>query len=155
MTMPIQFNTLEYARMLEAAGIPTDQAEAHAQALSEAMANCSVVAPSDMVILRSELLARMDLLRHELYARMDLLKHELHARIDAIKQELNYRIDTLELQMNARFDALEAKWDARFASLELKLQALEIKFDGKFRLLYWMFGALIALNGAILVKLFN
>jgi hypothetical protein len=33
MTMPIQFDTLEFAKTLQAAGIPQDQAEAHAQAL--------------------------------------------------------------------------------------------------------------------------
>ena len=72
MTMPIKFDTLEYARRLAEAGIPADQADAHAQALSEALATASVT-PAELVLVRSELLARMDMLKSEIDARFDHL----------------------------------------------------------------------------------
>ena len=98
MTMPIKFDTLEYARRLAEAGIPPDQADAHAQALSEALATASVT-PAELVLVRSELLARMDMLKSEVYARMDRLKVEIDARIDQLKVEIDARFDHL----NAKF----------------------------------------------------
>ncbi|SEO31892.1 hypothetical protein SAMN05428959_106286 [Duganella sp. CF517] len=100
MTMPIKFDTLEYARRLAEAGIPPDQADAHAQALSDALATASV-APAELVLVlvRSELLARMDMLKSEVYARIDMLKSEIYSRIDLLKSE----IDALEARMNAKF----------------------------------------------------
>ena len=105
MTMPIQFDTLEYAKTLQAAGIPQDQAEAHAQALTTALSG-AVVVPSEMVLLKADLLARMDLLRLELETRMDAIKHDLEARMDAIKRELDSRLDALELRIGNSFRTL-------------------------------------------------
>lgn len=87
MTMPIKFDTLEYARRLAEAGIPADQADAHAQALSDALATASVT-PAELVLVRSELLARMDMLKSEVYARIDLLKVEIDARFERLEAGL-------------------------------------------------------------------
>ena len=95
MTMPIKFDTLEYARRLAEAGIPADQADTHAQALSDALATASVT-PAELVLVRSELLARMDMLKSELLAQMDLLKSEVSARIDLLKVEIDARFERLE-----------------------------------------------------------
>ena len=105
MTMPIKFDTLEYARRLAEAGIPADQADAHAQALSEALATASVT-PAELVLVRSELLARMDMLKTEVYARMDRLKVEIDARIDQLKVEIDARLDRFEALTNIRFKVL-------------------------------------------------
>lgn len=95
MTMPIKFDTLEYARKLAEAGIPADQADAHAQALSDALATASVT-PAELVLVRSELLARMDMLKSEVYARIDLLKVEIDARLERMKAEIDARFERLE-----------------------------------------------------------
>ena len=102
MTTPIKFDTLEYARRLAEAGIPPDQADAHAQALSDALATASV-APAELVLVRSELLARMDMLKSEVYARMDRLKVEIDARFDQLnaKFKVVYWLTGLSLVMSA------------------------------------------------------
>ena len=128
MTMPIKFDTLEYARRLAEAGIPADQADAHAQALSEALATASVT-PAELVLVRSELLARMDMLKSEVYARMDRLKVEIDARIDQLKIEIDARIDQLKIEIDARFERFEAQ------------------FESKLRPLRWLLG--IALAGQV------
>lgn len=101
MTMPIKFDTLEYARRLAEAGIPADQADAHAQALSDALAAASVT-PAELVLVRSELLARMDTLKTEVYARMDRLKVEIDARFERVE---------------ARLDGLEARFESKLRPL--------------------------------------
>jgi deoxyribodipyrimidine photolyase-like uncharacterized protein len=106
MTMPIQFDTLEFAKTLQAAGIPQDQAEAHAQALGTALSG-AVVVPSELVLVKADLLARMELLKHELEARMELLKHELEARMDSLQQAFEARMDSMQQTFNARMDTLE------------------------------------------------
>ncbi|MEV4782290.1 hypothetical protein [Burkholderia sp. LMU1-1-1.1] len=104
MTMPIKFDTLEYARRLVEAGIPADQADAHAQALSDALATASVT-PAELMLVRSELLARMDTLKSEVYARMDRLKVEIDARFDQLKVEIDARFDQLKIEIDARFES--------------------------------------------------
>ena len=128
MTMPIKFDTLEYARRLAEAGIPADQADAHAQALSEALATASVT-PAELVLVRSELLARMDMLKSEVYARMDRLKVEIDARVDRLKVEIDARFDQLKIEIDARFERFEAR------------------FESKLRPLRWLLG--IALAGQV------
>ena len=140
MTMPIKFDTLEYARRLAEAGIPADQADAHAQALSEALATASVT-PAELVLVRSELLARMDMLKTEVYARMDRLKVEIDARIDQLKVEIDARIDQLKIEIDARFDRLNVEIDARF-------ERFEARFESKLRPLRWLLG--IALAGQVI-----
>jgi hypothetical protein len=92
MTMPIRIDTLKYAQLLKESGLPAEQAELQAEALGTVLNECQVAVESDLVIQRSDLLARMDLLKQEIYDRMDLLKQEIYSRIDA----LELRIDTLE-----------------------------------------------------------
>ena len=108
MTMPIHINTLEYSRKLAAAGIPPPQADAQAQALYDVLAQSLVVAPDDLTVLRTDILARID-----------VVKVELNARIDALEQSLNVRIDALEL----RIDALENYVRARFKTLNWMMTA--------------------------------
>ena len=127
MTMPIKFDTLEYARRLAEAGIPADQADAHAQALSDALATASVT-PAELVLVRSELLARMDMLKSDVLARMDLLKVEIDARFDLFKSEID-----------ARFQLFETRF-ARFESLT----------NTKFKVLYWLTGLSLVASGLTL-----
>lgn len=82
MTMPIKFDTLEYVRRLIEAGIPTDQAEAQASALTEVLAEATV-APSELVLLRSDMAARIEMLRADIYAKLESLEQRLVTRFNA------------------------------------------------------------------------
>jgi hypothetical protein len=98
MNMPIKFDTLEYVRRLIEAGIPADQAEAQANALSEVLAEATV-APSELVLLRSEMIARIEMLRADIYARLDALEERFNAKLEALEQRLIARF-------NAKFASL-------------------------------------------------
>jgi len=139
MTVPIHINTLEYSRKLAAAGIPPPQADAQAQALYDVLAQSLVVAPDDLTVLRTDILARID-----------VVKVELNARIDALEQSLSARIDALEQSLSARIDAIETRIDA----LERRIDALENYVRARFKTLNWMMTASLAMHAIVLYKLF-
>jgi hypothetical protein len=112
----LPFDTLDYARKLEAAGVPAAQAEVQARALNEALAG-SVATKVDIANLGAD-------------------------------------IANLELRMDARFEQVDARFqqvDARFEQLRTEL---ELKLGGKIETLQWMFGVLVAMNAATLIRLF-
>ena len=120
MTVPIHINTLEYSRKLAAAGIPPPQADAQAQALYDVLAQSLVVAPDDLTVLRTDILARIDVVKVELNARIDALEQSLNARIDA----LELRIDALENYVRARFKTLNWMMTASLAMHAIVLYKL-------------------------------
>lgn len=97
MTMPIHINTLEYANKLTAAGIAQPQANAQALALYDALTQSIVVVPDDLTLLKTDILAR----------------------IDVLKVEVNGRIDAVELSISAKIDALQQRFKTHFIMLYL------------------------------------
>jgi hypothetical protein len=81
MTMPIKFDTLRYTNSLIEAGIPPEQAEAQAIALTQAMDEATV-APSELLLLRADMTARIEMLRADIYAKLESLEQRLRTYID-------------------------------------------------------------------------
>jgi hypothetical protein len=90
--MSIQYNALEYAQQLEAAGVPQPQAEVHAQILAHVLDNC-VVLPSELHDVKTELShsaseaetrlrGEIQGLRLELISKMEVMEARLLAEID-------------------------------------------------------------------------
>ena len=123
MHMPIQFDTLDYAKRLASAGVPTQQAEAHAAALGDVLGSA--------VVVHGELAA---------------LERTMLGEIKLVAQKVDTRVDALELKLDTRIDALEQKFDARLERLDLR-QGADMKH------VYWMMSTLILLNLGILSKL--
>ena len=97
MHMPIQFDTLDDAKRLASAGVPTQQAEAHATALGEVLGSA--------VVVHGELAA---------------LERNLLGEIKLVAQKVDTRVDALELKFDTKIDALEQKFDARLERLDLR-----------------------------------
>ena len=163
MHMPIQFDTLDYAKRLASAGVPTQQAEAHAAALGDVLGS-AVVVHGELAALERNLLGEIKLVAQ----RVDTRVGALDVKIDAQEQKLDSRIDTLELKLDSRIDALEQKFDSRIDAIEQKFDARfdnsEQKFDARLERMdlrhgadmkhvYWMMSTLILLNLGILSKL--
>ncbi len=96
--MTIPFDTLDYAKKLETAGVPLSQAEQQAKLLADVLGK-SVASPSDL---------------------------------SSIERSLIAKIEASELKVEGRLNTLA----------------------GEINLTKWMLGTLIALNVAILLKLF-
>ncbi len=76
-----------------------------------------------------------------------LVENDLVTKQDlaSTKQDLMHEIGRVETK-------LEAKIDGESARLDAKIDALDTKFTGKFNLLYWMTGFLLAGVGTLLFK---
>jgi hypothetical protein len=123
MHMPIQFDTLDDAKRLASAGVPTQQAEAHATALGEVLGSA--------VVVHGELAA---------------LERNLLGEIKLVAQKVDTRVDALELKFDTKIDALEQKFDAH-------LERLDLRHGADMKHVFWMMSTLILLNLGILSKL--
>ena len=141
MHMPIQFDTLDYAKRLASAGVPTQQAEAHATALGEVLGS-AVVVHGELAALERNLLGEIKLVSHN----VDTKVGALELKLDALELRLDTRIDALDLKLDTRIDALEHKFDAR-------LERLDLRHGADMKHVYWMMSTLILLNLGILSKL--
>jgi len=70
MNTAVTFDTHEFIRTLESAGMPTEQAEAISSAVRKAQANADVATKGDVSELRAEVKADI----RELSAKVDLIK---------------------------------------------------------------------------------
>lgn len=152
MHMPIQFDTLDYAKRLASAGVPVQQAEAHAAALGDVLGS-AVVVHGELAALERNLLGEIKLVAQ----RVDTRVGALDVKIDALELKLDSRIDALEQKFDSRIDAFEQKFDARFDHSEQKfdarLERLDLRHGADMKHVYWMMSTLILLNLGILSKL--
>jgi hypothetical protein len=88
-------DTLAYANKLKAAGVPSDQAEAHAEALNAATVNLFATKQD------------INQLRQNMDARFEALEERIDARFDAFKQYVDARFETLEERYRSRFQLLQ------------------------------------------------
>jgi tetrahydromethanopterin S-methyltransferase subunit G len=143
-----RLDTLDYAKKLEAAGVPKAQAELQASALNDALAS-SVASSSDLSNLEQAIDGRFA---------------SLQAKIDARFQQVDARFDNVDARfdnVDARFDNVDARFDhvdLKLAHLESRVEArigsVELKLGRKIETLQWMFGVIVAMNAAVLVQLF-
>jgi hypothetical protein len=84
MATTLQFDTLDYAKKLKMAGVPTEQAEAQATALGDALAQ-SVAFPSDLVTLEKNLSTKIETSESRLESKIEAVKLELTGKIDTLK----------------------------------------------------------------------
>ncbi|ELX11497.1 hypothetical protein Jab_1c00800 [Janthinobacterium sp. HH01] len=94
MNMPIKFDTLSYAKKLEEAGLPKQQAEAQSLALRDALAE-STVTPGDMLLLKTDLVARLEIVRCDVQAQIDKLHSDMQGQIAELKARMNIRFNIL------------------------------------------------------------
>ena len=163
MHMPIQFDTLDYARRLTSSGVPTVQAEAHAAALGDVLGS-AVVVHGELAAVERHVLGEIKLVRQELKqleqkidARFDASEQKVNARFDVSEQKINARFEAWEQKSNARFDAWEQRIDSRASisqqSLDARLERMDLRHGADMKHVYWMMGTLILLSVGILSRL--
>ena len=157
MHMPIQFDTLDYAKRLASAGVPTQQAEAHAAALERNMLGEIKLVAQRVDTRVGALDVKIDALELKLDSKIDTLEQKLDSRTDALELKLDSRIDAMEQKFDSRIDAFEQKFDARFDHSEQKfdarLERMDLRHGADMKHVYWMMSTLILLNLGILSKL--
>lgn len=163
MHMPIQFDTLDYAKRLASSGVPTVQAEAHAAALGEVLGG-AVVGPGELAAVERNVLGEIKLVRQEMTQleqkidhRFNVFEQKIDARFDTGEQKINVRFDAWEQKINARFDAWEQRIDSRASisqqSLDARLERMDLRHGADMKHVYWMMGTLNLLSVGILSRL--
>lgn len=127
--MSIQFDAIAYARELEAAGVPKDQAEVHARTLAHVVGNC-VVLPGDLHEARSEFSYK-------------LAETEARLRGEIVQSEARLRTEIVESEARLR-TAMQTEIHA----LALRVEKLESSVG----YLKWMNGLTLALLIGLIVK---
>jgi len=142
MTMPIKFDTLEYARKLAESGIPQAQATAQAQALSEALAE-STVTPGELLLLRTDVVARIEIVK--------IGQDSIRNGLDSLRQGFD-NLKNGQDSLRQAFENLKRELD----NLKSDLEAFTASVKKKFTVLFWMAGISMALHAvtiAMLVKI--
>ncbi len=75
---------------------------------------------------------------------------EVLADYDSKFVSLERRIDSVE----RRIDVFESNMNGRFTAVDGHIAAMDAKFEGRFNLLYWMLGILIASVVGLVVRAF-
>lgn len=90
MRMNTTFDTLSYTRRLEAAGVPAEQADAHALALSEALRT---------QLARVELNDKIEFFRFDLNARMDRMEAKQAAEFAELRALIRDEFNRLRIEI--------------------------------------------------------
>ena len=113
--MAFAFDTLGYAKKLRSAGVPQDQAEAHAEAAQE-FVMAELVTRHDLEIVRNDLDGRIAAVRNDLDGRiaavrsdLEVLRREMEASIAAVRNE----IEVLRREVESALDRLSLRITVR------------------------------------------
>ena len=115
MAAAAHFDTLDYARKLEAAGVPKVQAELQAQALNDAFSD-RVASREDLARLEAKMDAGFAAIDAKMDARFAAVDAKIDGRSDSLRQELGGNIETLKWM----FGVLVAFNAAMFVQLFLR-----------------------------------
>ena len=160
--MTVNFDALAYSGELEAEGVPPRQAAVHARALSSALKD--VVCVHDLNRAEMGLRGELHDLENRLVQRIDQVRSELSSRIEAVRIELIAKIDLVRSDLSARLDALSAHVETVRSDLSARIEIVRMELLSAIADLRsdnasihrelvihrWMFGVIIALNGATL-----
>lgn len=129
-----QYDSLKYAKRLEDAGVPREQAAVHASVLGEVLSN---------VVFAKQLDEKASQIRRE----MQNMEARLTARIDLLRTDVNARFDTLEASLRGEIARIEATFRGEIARVEASL-------GGEIKRLHWMLATVVVTNLAIVGKIF-
>jgi hypothetical protein len=136
----IAFDPLEFTHELEASGVPREQAEVHAKAMTARfLHNFDALVTTDYLDTRfTEFELRVE-------SKLDKRLAELETNLDARFSNVDERFASID----ARFDSIDERFasiDARFAQMDTRFSKMDVRFErmeGKFSLVFWMLGLTI------------
>ncbi len=120
----IAFDPLEYTHELEASGVPREQAEVHAKAMT-----ARFIHNFDALVTRDYL-----------DTRFTEFETRIEATMDRRFGEVDKRFTETEASTDGKFKEMESSLGKRFAQVDVRFERVE----GKFLLMYWMQGLTIA-----------
>jgi replicative DNA helicase len=127
----VAFDPLEYTHELEASGVPREQAEVHARAMT-----ARFIHNFDALVTTDYLDSRLT----EFESRVDKRFTESEVRVDKRFTQFEFRMDKRFSEVDVRFNALEARLDSKIDKLSGDMEVRFERMEGKFSRIYLMFG---------------
>lgn len=91
MAMSIPFDTLDYAKKLETAGVPASQAEAQAKILADVLGR-AVAFPHDLTTLERSLVSEIKASEQRLDSKIDVNMANVRGQINLVKWMIGFTI---------------------------------------------------------------
>lgn len=126
--MNSQFNAIDYAQQLEAAGVPQVQAEVHAKTLSHALSTF-LASKADLAALDEKLTVRLDIFEARIIARIEAFEARVERELAAMRVELaDMRVQLANMGADISVLRGEMRYHRRTTNVALALQvALLVK----------------------------
>jgi len=131
----VAFDPLEYTHALEASGVPREQAEVHAKAMT-----AMFIHNFDALVTRDYLDTRFSEFETRVDARFDSMASDMDRRFDSMASDTDRRFALVD----ARFDSLETRMDSKIDKLSSDMDVRFERLDGKISRIYLMFGLTMA-----------
>ncbi|HYW75487.1 MAG TPA: hypothetical protein VFA48_02530 [Gammaproteobacteria bacterium] len=122
MSDSVLFDTQRYVDQLIEAGVPEQQAKAHAKGLVQ--------------LVESQFATRADM-------------RDLDHKIDGVEERLSLRIDGIDAKIDGVEQRLDAKIDGVEQRLDAKIDGVEKSLNAKFDTTMWALGLMIAAFGIL------
>lgn len=152
MIMPshVPFDTLAFAKKLEARGVDAKHAEAHAEVLAETF-ETTILTKHENEIADNKILEKLNQLEQKMQVRFTEIEQNINGKF----AEVNVRFAALEQDMNGKFAEVNGRFAevkgefaeiyVRFAALEQKMNVKFAEIDAKFaemkyEIIKWVFG---------------
>jgi hypothetical protein len=149
----IAFDPLEFTHELEASGVPREQAEVHAKAMTARFLH-----NFDALVTRDYLDTRFTEFETRVEATMDGRFGEVDKRFTGMQVTMDGRFAEVQVNMDRRFGEVDKRFtemgtntDSKFTEMESSLDKqfaeVDVRFEraeGRFLLMYWMQGLTIA-----------
>lgn len=120
----VAFDPLGYTHDLEATGVPREQAEVHAKAMTAMfLHNFDALVTTDYLDTRftefeTRIEANMD-------KRFNAMEASVDKRFNAMEASVDKRFSAIETSVDQRFLGLESRMDVRFATISTELRWLK------------------------------
>src|SRR5260364_422415 len=137
------FDTLKVANRLKSVGVPSAQAEAEAEVLSEIFeVNLKALATKeDLLATKEDLQREIGGLRKDMNAQYESLRKDVDAKFAGV----DVRFSAMEERFDASFVSMEGRFDAKLERMGAGLR--QEMYDMKFALIKWIVGLGIAQTG--------
>lgn len=125
----VAFDPLEYARQLEAAGLPRPQAEVIAKGLTTMF-----IHNFDTLVTKDYLETRLETLEYRMEAKVRVLLAEAFTSKNPGYAKIESRFDQIDQRMSSfddRFDRMDDRFgrvDDRFTDIDFRLNSIDVRF---------------------------
>ena len=120
----VAFDPLGYTHDLEATGVPREQAEVHAKAMTAMfLHNFDALVTTDYLDTRfTEFETRIE---SNMDKRFNAMEASVDKRFNAMEASVDKRFSAIETSVDQRFRGLESRMDVRFATISTELRWLK------------------------------